>query len=75
MCNKFGYFSIPISIKRYIFKRLQVLADVFETFKATCLRGFDLDPTHYYTSPGRQNDIFLIYTIVHAKDMTVSVDI
>ena len=28
-----------------------LLADVFETFRKTCLRQYGLDPAHYYTSP------------------------
>ena len=29
-----------------------LLADVFETFRHTCLTNYGLDPAHYYTSPG-----------------------
>ena len=29
-----------------------VLADVFETFRDTCLNSYQLDPVYYYTSPG-----------------------
>ena len=28
-----------------------LLADVFETFRKTCRRQYDLDPAHYYTAP------------------------
>ena len=28
------------------------LADVFETFRNTCLKHFKLDPAHFYTAPG-----------------------
>ena len=28
------------------------LADIFETFRDTCLRNYNLDPCHFYTSPG-----------------------
>ena len=29
-----------------------LLADVFENFRKTCLRHYNLDPVHCYTSPG-----------------------
>lgn len=29
-----------------------LLADVFETFRNTCLRQYGLDPAHYYTNQG-----------------------
>ena len=28
-----------------------LLADIFETFRETCRRQYDLDPAHYYTPP------------------------
>ena len=29
-----------------------LLADVFETFRNTCLKNYKLDPAHFYTTPG-----------------------
>ena len=29
-----------------------LLADVFETFRGTCLSHYRLDPAHFYTAPG-----------------------
>lgn len=29
-----------------------LLADVFENFRSLCLEYYDLDPAHFYTSPG-----------------------
>ena len=28
------------------------LADCFENFRKTCIKNYDLDPAHYYTTPG-----------------------
>ena len=36
-----------------------LLADVFETFRMTCLKQYGLDPAHYYTSPGLSWDALL----------------
>ena len=41
-----------------------LLADVFETFRKTCLRQYGLDPAHYYTAPGLSWDALLKKTEV-----------
>ena len=51
-----------------------MLADVFESFRATCLRHYKLDPAHYYTSPGLAWDACLKETaqqleLLHDYDM------
>lgn len=47
-----------------------LLADVFETFRKTCLRQYDLDPAHYYTSPGLSWDALLKKTGVELELLT-----
>ena len=47
-----------------------LLADVFETFRKTCLRQYGLDPTHYYTSPGLAWDALLKKTGVELELLT-----
>ena len=34
-----------------------LLADVFESFRKTCLQHYQLDPPHYFTSPGLAWDL------------------
>ena len=36
----------------YLKSDVLLLADVFENFRAICLHHYNLDPAHYYTSPG-----------------------
>ena len=38
------------------------LADVFESFRKTCLQYYSLDPCHYFTSPGLSWDAMLKMT-------------
>ena len=36
----------------YLKSDVLLLSDVFENFSKTCLKHYNLDPAHYYTSPG-----------------------
>ena len=47
-----------------------LLADVFETFRKTCLSQYGLDPAHYYTSPGLSWDALLKKTGVELELLT-----
>lgn len=54
----------------YLRTDVLLLADVFENFRATCLRQYELDPAHYYTSPGLSWDALLKKTEVQLELLT-----
>ena len=47
--KRFCYKALA-SLKTFDFTRL--LDNVFENLRKTCLKHYNLDPAHYYTSPG-----------------------
>ena len=47
-----------------------LLADVFETFRKTCMKHYNLDPAHYFTSPGLSWDALLKKTGVELELLT-----
>ena len=47
-----------------------LLADVFENFRKTCLKHYELDPAHYYTSPGLSWDALLKHTGIQLELLT-----
>ena len=47
-----------------------LLADVFESFRKTCLQYYKLDPCHYFTSPGLICDGMLKMTNIKLELMT-----
>ena len=58
----------------YLKSDVLLLADVFENFRKTCLHHYNLDPAHYYTSPGLAWDACLKETgqgleLLHDYDM------
>ena len=46
------------------------MADVFETFIATCLKFYGLDPCHYFSSPGLSWDAMLKVTSVKLEKIS-----
>ena len=47
-----------------------LLADVFESFRKTCLQYYKLDPCHYFTSPGLSWDAMWKMTNIKLELMT-----
>ena len=46
----------------YLKSDVLLLADVFENFRKTCLKYYELDPCHYFSSPGLSWDAMLKMT-------------
>ena len=47
-----------------------ILADVFEEFRTKSLASYQLDPAHYFTTPGLSFDAMLKYTGVKLELLT-----
>jgi hypothetical protein len=56
-CKNLGDYT-----EKYMINDVLLLADVFETFRETCLKEYTLDPCWYYTSPGLAWDAMLKIT-------------
>ncbi|KAK3715794.1 hypothetical protein QZH41_001222 [Actinostola sp. cb2023] len=54
----------------YLKSDVLLLADVFQNFRAMCLKEYKLDPAHYYTSPGMSWDALLKTTKVTLELLT-----
>ena len=53
----------------YLKSDVLLLADVFESFRKTCLQYYKLDPSHYFTSPGLSWDAMLKMTDIKLELM------
>ena len=72
--NTFKCHTIKDYHDLYLKSHVLLLADVFENFRATCLKHYNLDPAHHYTSPGLAWDACLKETgqeleLLHDYDM------
>jgi hypothetical protein len=54
----------------YLKTDVLLLADVFQTFRKTCMNEYKLDPAHYYTAPGLSWDALLKYTKIDLELLT-----
>ena len=60
--NKFECCTLRDYHDLYLKSDVLLLADVFEKFRSTCLKHYQLDPAHYYTAPGLAWDACLKLT-------------
>ena len=54
----------------YLKKDVLLLADVFERFISTCLKYYELDPCHYFSSPGLRWDAMLKMTGIELEKIS-----
>ena len=54
----------------YLKTDVTLLADVFQTFRRTCMNAYKLNPLHYYTAPGLSWDALLKYTGIKLELLT-----
>ena len=54
----------------YLKTDVTLLADVFQTFRRTCMAAYKLDPLHYYTASGLSWDALLKYTKANLELLT-----
>ena len=65
--NTFNMKDIGDYHDHYLKIDVLLLADVFEKFIDTCLKFYNLDPCHYFSSPGLSWDVMLKVTGVKFK--------
>ena len=58
----------------YLRTDVLILADVFENFRKTCMEYYNLDPVHYFSSPGFSWDAMLKKTGVNLE-LIIDIDI
>ena len=66
----FGCHSLGDYSGLYCRTDVLLLADVFETFRKTCMKQYGLDPANYYTSPGLSWDALLKKTRIELDLLT-----
>ena len=73
VCKAFNIKTMGEYHDLYLKNDVLLLADVFESFRKTCLQYYKLDPCHYFTSPGLSWDAMLKMTDIKLELM-VDVD-
>ena len=68
--NKFKMKNMGDYHDHYLKKDVLLLADVFEKFIDTCLKYYELDPCHYFSSPGLSWDAMLKMTGVKLEKIS-----
>ena len=65
--NEFGLTSMGEYHDLYLKSDILLLVDVFENFRKACQQYYELDPAHYFTSPGLSWDAMLKMTNIELE--------
>ena len=65
--NEFGLSSMGEYHDLYLKSDILLLTDVFENFRKACQQYYELDPAHYFTSPGLSWDAMLKKTNIELE--------
>ena len=68
--KEFNYQTLGDYHDLYLKTDVVLLADVFQTFRKTCMGSYKLDPFHYLTAPGLSWDALLKYTNINLELLT-----
>ena len=68
--NKFETKNMGDYHDHYLKKDVLLLADAFERFISTCLKYYELDPCHYFSSPGLSWDAMLKKTTIELEKIS-----
>lgn len=60
--NKLGCNTMGDYHDQYLLADVCLLADIFENYRRTCMKHYNLDPSHYISAPGMSWDAFLRFT-------------
>ena len=70
ICNKLKIKNLGDYHDYYLKKDVLLLTDVFEKFIKTCFKYYELDPCHYFSSPGLSWDAMLKMTGVKLEKIS-----
>ena len=68
--NMFNIKNMSNCHDHYLKKDVLLLADVFEKFISTCIKYYELDPCHYFSSPGLSWDAMLKMTGIELEKIS-----
>ena len=68
--NKFEIKNVSDYHDHYLKKDVLLLVDVFERFIRTCLKYYELDPCHYFSSPTLRWDAMLKKTKIELEKIS-----